>query len=39
MTVQQVHIAEGGQAIVGNVSASAERGAGLTKKVENNLMH
>jgi hypothetical protein len=32
MTVQHVHVAEGGQAIVGNVSASAE-GVGARKKV------
>ena len=33
MTVQHVHVAEGGQAIVGNVSASAE-GVGGRKKSE-----
>jgi hypothetical protein len=33
MTVQHVHVAEGGQAIVGNVSASA-RGVGALKKTE-----
>ena len=33
MTVQHVHVAEGGQAIVGNVSASAE-GVGMRKKTE-----
>ena len=33
MTVQHVHVAEGGQAIVGNVSASAE-GVGERKKSE-----
>jgi hypothetical protein len=33
MTVQHVHVAEGGQAIVGNVSASAE-GVGARKKSE-----
>jgi hypothetical protein len=33
MTVQHVHVAEGGQAIVGNVSASAE-GVGARKKTE-----
>jgi hypothetical protein len=32
MTVQHVHVGEGGQAIVGNVSASAE-GGGAKKKV------
>ena len=32
MTVQHVHVAEGGQAIVGNVSAPAE-GVGAQKKV------
>jgi hypothetical protein len=31
MTVQHVHVAEGGQVIVGNVSASAE-GVGALKK-------
>ena len=38
MTVQHVHVAEGTQAIVGNVNAPAE-GAGRAKKVENNPMH
>ena len=33
MTVQHVHVAEGGQAIVGNVSAAAE-GVGAHKKTE-----
>jgi hypothetical protein len=33
MTVQHVHVAEGGQAIVGNVSASTE-GVGARKKTE-----
>src|SRR6202020_3310067 len=33
MTVQHVHVAEGGQAIVGNVSAPAE-GVGVRKKSE-----
>ena len=33
MTVQHVHVAEGGQAIVGNVSASSE-GVGARKKSE-----
>ena len=33
MTVQHVHVAEGGQAIVGNVNAQPE-GAGARKKVE-----
>ena len=33
MTVQHVHVAEGGQAIVGNVNASAE-GVGATEKVK-----
>jgi hypothetical protein len=33
MTVQHVHVAEGGQAIVGNVSASPE-GVGVRKKSE-----
>ena len=33
MTVQHVHVAEGGQAIVGNVSAPAE-GVGARKKSE-----
>ena len=32
MTVQHVHVAEGGQAIVGNVSAPTE-GVGARKKV------
>jgi hypothetical protein len=32
MTVQHVHVAEGGQAIVGNVNAPAE-GVGARKKV------
>jgi hypothetical protein len=32
MTVQHVHVADGGQAIVGNVNALAE-GAGAKKKV------
>jgi hypothetical protein len=32
MTVQHVHVAEGGQAIVGNVNASAE-GVGAQKKI------
>jgi hypothetical protein len=32
MTVQHVHVAEGGQAIVGNVNARPE-GVGATKKV------
>jgi hypothetical protein len=31
MTVQHVHVAEGGQAIVGNVSAPAEGGRGAEK--------
>jgi hypothetical protein len=31
MTIQHVHVAEGGQAIVGNVSAPAE-GVGVRKK-------
>ena len=31
MTVQHVHVAEGGQAIVGNVNAPAE-GVGVRKK-------
>jgi hypothetical protein len=35
MTVQHVHVAGGGQAIVGNVSASAE-GGGAKKKLEVN---
>ena len=34
MTVQHVHVAEGGQAIVGNVSAPAE-GVGCAEKLEN----
>jgi hypothetical protein len=38
MTVQHVHVAEGGQAIVGNVNAPTE-GEGREKKPENNLMH
>ena len=38
MTVQHVHVAEGGQAIVGNVSAPAG-GWGRRKKLENNPMH
>ena len=33
MTVQHVHVAEGGQAIVGNAPAE---GGGRAKKVENN---
>ena len=33
MTVQHVHVAEGGQAIVGNVNAPAE-GVGARKKLE-----
>jgi hypothetical protein len=33
MTVQHVHVAEGGQAIVGNISASSE-GVGARKKSE-----
>ena len=33
MTVQHVHVAEGGQAIVGNVNAPAE-GVGVRKKME-----
>ena len=33
MTVQHVHVAEGGQAIVGNVNAAPE-GVGARKKVE-----
>jgi hypothetical protein len=33
MTVQHVHVAEGGQAIVGNVNAPAE-GVGVRKKSE-----
>src|SRR5947199_3678318 len=33
MTVQHVHVAEGGQAIVGNVNAPAE-GVGALKKTE-----
>jgi hypothetical protein len=33
MTVQHVHVAEGGQAIVGNVNAPAE-GVGARKKPE-----
>jgi hypothetical protein len=37
MTVQHVHIAEGGQAIVGNVNAPTEGGRGH-KKPENNPM-
>ena len=37
MTVQHVHVAEGGQAIVGNVTAPAE-GGGRAKKPENNPM-
>ena len=37
MTVQHVHVAEGGQAIVGNVNAPAE-GVGRTKKRRNNPM-
>ena len=36
MTVQHVHVAEGGQAIVGNVSATPE-GVGARKKVEEQL--
>ena len=31
MTVQHVHVAEGGQAIVGNVNAPAEGGRGARK--------
>lgn len=38
MTVQHVHVAERGQAIVANVNAPAE-GGGRTKKVENDPMH
>ena len=37
MTVQHVHVAEGGQAIVGNVSAPAQ-GGGAHKKRRNNPM-
>ncbi len=37
MTVQHVHVAEGGQAIVGNVNAPAE-GAGSAKNLRINLM-
>jgi hypothetical protein len=33
MTVQHVHVAEGGQAIVGNVTAPAE-GVGATEKAK-----
>ena len=42
MTVQQVHVAEGGQAIVGNVSATPEgrqRGWGRARKSRSNHMH
>ena len=39
MIVQHVNVAEGGQAIVGNVNALRPRGAGRAKKVENNPMH
>ena len=38
MTVQHVHVAEGGQAIVGNVSAPAV-GVGEKEKRRNNPMH
>jgi hypothetical protein len=38
MTVQHVHVAEGGQAIVGNVNAPAE-GAGRAKKWRTTPMH
>ena len=38
MTVQHVHVAEGGQAIVGNVNAPAQ-GVGARKKSEINPMH
>jgi len=34
ITVQHVHVAEGGQAIVGNVNAPAPGGAGRAKKPE-----
>jgi hypothetical protein len=34
MTVQHVHVAEGGQAIVGNVSASAPGGGAIGKTKE-----
>jgi hypothetical protein len=34
MTVQHVHVAEGGQAIVGNVSASASGGGVIGKAKE-----
>ena len=37
MTVQHVHVAEGGQAIVGNVNAPVP-GGGRRKKLENNPM-
>ena len=37
MTVQHVHVAEGGQAIVGNVSTPAE-GVGRAKNRRNNPM-
>jgi hypothetical protein len=39
MTVQHVHVAEGGQAIVGNVSAPALGAGGQGKKRRNNPMH
>ena len=32
MTVQHVHVAEGGQAIVGNVNAPAPKGVGAIEK-------
>ena len=38
MTVQHVHVAEGAQAIVGNVNAPTE-GWGQPKKLEDNPMH
>jgi hypothetical protein len=38
MTVQHVHVAEGGQAIVGNVSTPAQ-GEGCAEKMENNPVH
>src|SRR5271155_3767637 len=38
MTVQHVHVAEGGQAIVGNVNAAPE-GGGRGRKSRSNHMH
>ncbi len=38
MTVQHVHVAEGGQAVIGNVNTPT-RGSRRAKKMENNPMH